>query len=467
MTKQSAILPFLTALLLCTGAMAKDFNEKKIVLNLAVMSDTHVDAYYSVPAYKFRSALIQSRDFAARYGGLDGVLLVGDLVDSPAWDARKYTQIDDWKRLYESVFNPVETPMVYTVGNHDVWKEWTTNTYREAKQFTRRLGPDYYRTDVGDPVMRDSLECRHCVIGGVHILCITPDGRDPVIYPEESIRWLDQTLAEITAEHPDQYVLVLTHAMIYGTIYGSFLDDSYPKHKGYWSTKVLTDVLKKYPQAVTFGGHLHFPLNDPRSIWQGDFTVMGTASVRYMAIDNGGYENMAGLTIMRDKDEFSQGLLLQFDNKGNLRIQRMDFYNQTTIGEPWVIRHPAKDRSHLKPYSPLVRTAINRPPVLGSLDAEGASGKATVRWAAGTDDEFVHTYFITVRRGGEVVCTKKVLSDFYHVPRTSLMKPSWSLDIPLDPGEYEISLSARDSWDAESNTLRATVTVHQASPDNH
>ena len=114
-----------------------------------------------------------------------------------------------------------------------------------------------------------------------------------------------------------------------------------------------------------------------------------------------------------------------------------------------------------------MRTAINHPPVLGSLNVEGTSGKATVRWAAGTDDEFVHTYFITVRRGGEVVCTKKVLSDFYHVPRTSLMKPTWSLDIPLDPGEYEISLCARDSWDAESNTLRATVTVHQASPDKH
>ena len=344
-------------LLLGTAAFSKDFNEKKVVLNLAVMSDTHVDAYNTVPAYKFRSALIQDRNFAAAYGGLDGVLLVGDLVDSPAWDARKYTQIDDWKRLYESVFNPNEVPMVYTVGNHDIWKEWTTNTYREAKQFTRRLGPDYYRTDVGDPVMRDSLECRHCVIGDVHILCITPDGRDPVVYPEESIRWLDETLAQITKEHPDRYVLVLTHAMIYHTIYGSELDDTYPKHNGYWSTRVLTDVLKKYPQAVVFGGHLHFPLNDPRSIWQGDFTVMGTASVRYMAIDNGGYENMAGLTIMRDKDEFSQGLLLQFDNKGNLRVQRMDFYNQTTIGDPWVMKHPCKDKSHLKPYSHLVRAA--------------------------------------------------------------------------------------------------------------
>ena len=123
----------LAALLVLSVASGRDFNAKKVVLNLAVMSDTHVDGYNTVPAYKFRSALIQDRDFAAPYGGLDGVLLVGDLVDSPAWDARKYPQIDDWKRLYESVFNPVETPMVYTVGNHDIWREWTVNTYREGE----------------------------------------------------------------------------------------------------------------------------------------------------------------------------------------------------------------------------------------------------------------------------------------------------------------------------------------------
>lgn len=218
-------------------------------------------------------------------------------------------------------------------------------------------------------------------------------------------------------------------------------------------------MLKKYPQAVVFGGHLHYPLNDPRSIWQGDFTSMGTASVRYMAIDNGGYENMAGLTTMRDRDEFSQGLLLQFDKRGNLRVQRMDFYNQATIGEPWILKHPRKDGSHLKIYSPLVRTAMNQAPVLGGLTAESGDGKVTVRWDAGRDDEFVHTYFITVRRGGEVVCTKKVLADFYHVPQPSQMKKAWSLDIPLEPGEYEVTLSARDSWGAESDTLRTVTRI--------
>ncbi|MBQ9310118.1 MAG: metallophosphoesterase [Bacteroidales bacterium] len=455
------ILITLLALCICGAVFCKDFNEKKVVVNLAVISDTHVNGYNTVPAYKFRSALIQERDYAARFGGLDGIVVVGDLVDSPAWDARKYTEIDDWKRLYESVFDPKEMPLAYTVGNHDVWKEWTPNTYKEAKQFTRRFGPDYYRTEVGDPRMAEEFECRHNVIGGYHILALTPNGRDPVVYPEESIRWLDEQLKAITEAEPDKYVIVITHAMIYGTVYGSFLDDTYKKHPGYWSTKALTEVLAKYPQAVTFGGHLHFPLNDPRSIWQGDFTVMGTASTRYMAIDNGGYEDMAGYTVMKDKDEYSEGLLLQFDNKGNMRAVRMDFYNQTTIGEPWVMRHPsAEPRSK---YSPASRKAANKAPVLSGIEckdlgpAKDGKHRIAVSWPAGEDDEFAHTYFLTIKRYGETVAVKKVLSDFYHEPRPSLMKKTWTRTLELAPGSYEFSLRAIDSWDAESNTVSASL----------
>ena len=77
MSGKALLLSFALLLLCGSGVCAKDFNEKKVVLNLAVLSDTHVDGPNTVPAYKFRSALIQARDFAAAYGGLDGVLLAG------------------------------------------------------------------------------------------------------------------------------------------------------------------------------------------------------------------------------------------------------------------------------------------------------------------------------------------------------------------------------------------------------
>lgn len=453
------------ALAVSAAVSAKDFNEKKVVVNLAVISDTHVNGYNTVPAYKFRSALIQERDMAARFGGLDGVVVVGDLVDSPAWDFRKYTEINDWKRLYESVFDPGQMPLAYTIGNHDVWKEWTENTYKEAKQFNRRFGEKYYTHEVGDPEMAEKFECRHNVVGGYHILALTPNGRGPVVYPEESIKWLDENLKALTEAEPDKYVIVITHAMIYNTVYGSLLDDTDEKHPDYWSTKVLTGVLDKYPQAVVFGGHLHFPLNDPRSVWQGGFTSMGTASTRYMAIDNGNYDSMAGRTIMKDCNEYSEGLLLQFDNKGNMRAIRMDFYNHDTIGEPWTFRRPAKDGSHLEKYSHARRRAANKAPVMKELSVTGRENKLTAHWAAASDDEFAHTYFLTVKKDGKVVASRKILADFYHEPRPSQMKKTWMREVKLEPGKYEVSVYAADSWGAESNVLSQTCFVSEQVKD--
>ena len=88
-----------------------------------------------------------------------------------------------------------------------------------------------------------------------------PTSQDPVTFTDSALQWFDETLAKVTAENPDQFVFVLTHPMIYDTVYGSDLGT-------YWYTKDLTEILNKYPQAVTFSGHLHFPLNDPRSIMQ-------------------------------------------------------------------------------------------------------------------------------------------------------------------------------------------------------
>ena len=45
-------------------------------------------------------------------------------------------------------------------------------------------------------------------------------------------------------------------------------------------------LMNKYPQAVTFSGHLHFPINDERSIMQTNFTAIGCGSVSYMAIED-------------------------------------------------------------------------------------------------------------------------------------------------------------------------------------
>lgn len=329
------------------------------------------------------------------------------------------------------------------------------------------FGNDYFQTDQ-DQEMRTKYEARHCVIGDYHILCVSPNGDQPIVYDPTVVTWLDNQLAAITSAEPEKYVIVLTHPMIKNTVYGSRLGeeggiwDSTLSH--YWATDALTPVLRKYPQAIVFGGHLHFPLNDPRSVWQGDFSVFGCASVRYMALENGKYEDMSSATVMKDCNDFSQGNLLQFDASGNMRVLRMDFYNKDVIGEPIVSSYPTSDKGHLTKYNHTTLSLANAAPSLSTLNVDVTDGIATAKWAAGTDDEFVHHYVLTLKKGGAVVTTMKILADFYKSAKTSGMRKEWTRSLGnVTDGTYELTLEAFDSWDAAAKPLKKTFQVGSTS----
>ena len=329
------------------------------------------------------------------------------------------------------------------------------------------FGNDYFQTDQ-DQEMRTKYEARHCVIGDYHILCVSPNGDQPIVYDPTVITWLDNQLAAITSAEPEKYVIVLTHPMIKNTVYGSRLGEeggiweSTLSH--YWATDALTPVLRKYPQVIVFGGHLHFPLNDPRSVWQGDFSVFGCASVRYMALENGKYEDMSSATVMKDCNDFSQGNLLQFDASGNMRVLRMDFYNKDVIGEPIVSSYPTSDKGHLTKYNHTTLSLANAAPSLSTLNVDVTDGIATAKWAAGTDDEFVHHYVLTLKKGGAVVTTMKILADFYKSAKTSGMRKEWTRSLGnVTDGTYELTLEAFDSWDAAAKPLKKTFQVGSTS----
>ena len=437
------------------------FDTKNIVLSLGVVSDVHINSS-SAPTTKWKAALEQLKAKASEsdQNGMAGVLVVGDLIDNPnnSW-------LNTFKTVLESEIDVTKTPMIYTIGNHDVPNyAWASSMVSDVAYIRNAFGDSYFQTDQ-DNDMRTKYEARHCVIGDYHILTISPNGDSPIMYDNTAVTWLDSQLKAITEEDPERYVIVLTHPMIYNTIYGSLLGEadgiwssSLPH---YWATDALTPVLKKYPQAVVFGGHLHFPLNDPRSVWQGDFTVFGCASTRYMALENGGYEDMASATTMKDCNEFSQGNLLQFDASGNMRVLRMDFYNKDVIGEPLVSRYPNTAKANLTQFNHTTRSLANGAPSLSTLDVNVEESAVTATWAAGKDDEFVHHYVLSLKKAdGTVVSTKKILADFYKHPKTSGMKSEWSCSLGgLGNGSYVLSLVAYDSWDASSNTLSKTFNV--------
>ena len=447
------------------------FDESKIALSLAAISDVHIEGSSDAYANKFTSALNQLKVKAAESdaNGIDGVMVVGDLIQRA-----EITMAQNFKALYEDVFKPTEVPMIYTIGNHDMNPkyDWTPSTVAQSVAIANTFGDEYFKTDI-DNTMRNNYEARHCVIGGYHILAVTPNGDQPITYSPNVITWLDQQLDAITKTDPNRYVIVLTHPMIYNTIYGSLLGEDggvwTSTLPNYWATRVLTGVLEKYPQVVSFHGHLHFPINDPRSLWQGKWTALGCGSTRYMAIEPAGWEGISSTpTVMNDANNFSQGYLVQFDVNGNMRIVKMDFFNNGTIGEPYVMQYPDAAGANLAKYNNVTRKAANQAPTMSSIEAKDVKDNeaASVTFAAGKDDEFVHHYVITLSKGGNVVATKKILADFYLHPNTSEMKSSWTYGFGTlsESGQYTVSVVAVDSWDAESAPVSATFNCGDVTP---
>lgn len=447
------------------------FDESKIALSLAAISDVHIEGSSDAYANKFTSALNQLKVKAAESdaNGIDGVMVVGDLIQRA-----EITMAQNFMALYEDVFKPTEVPMIYTIGNHDMNPkyDWTPSTVAQSVAMANTFGDEYFKTDI-DNTMRNNYEARHCVIGGYHILAVTPNGDQPITYSPNVITWLDQQLDAITKTDPNRYVIVLTHPMIYNTIYGSLLGEDggvwTSTLPNYWATRVLTGVLEKYPQVVSFHGHLHFPINDPRSLWQGKWTALGCGSTRYMAIEPAGWEGISSTpTVMNDANNFSQGYLVQFDVNGNMRIVRMDFFNNGTIGEPYVMQYPDAAGANLAKYNNVTRKAANQAPTMSTIDVKDVkdTDAASVTFAAGKDDEFVHHYIVTLSKAGNVVATKKILADFYLHPNTSEMKSSWTVDFGTlsESGQYTVTVVAVDSWDAESAPVSATFNCGDVTP---
>ncbi len=455
------------------------FDESNIVVSFGAISDIHINSKFTESTDKFRSALQYLSERVAIHGkGLDAVGVAGDLIDYHAI----VDQINLFKDTYESVLDPEDVQLIYALGNHDV--KWTSDPIEkeQIQAFEQLFGPQYFEKDLADEAGRSRGD-HHYEINGYHFLTAVPksninmEGKSreeilellgqktksrAITYHEETKRWLKDTLEEVTQKNPNQFVFLFTHPMMTDTCYGSDMGD-------FWETVDLMDILAKYPQVVTFGGHLHFSIHDERSIMQKEFTSLGCGSVRYMAIDDGKYEDMKYDTVMNDANEVSSGLLIQVDGKGMMQITRMNFMRRTEIKNAWIVDAPSEDKRHLLKYTPERGNAEqNAAPVMNGKaqvvveDAGQSEVEAKLVFDAGTDDEMVHHYVITYgEAGSEAVVTKKILADFYLCDQVKDMKQTYTLHMGrMEKGKkYEGCVYCVDSWGAVSNKVHFDINV--------
>ena len=116
----------------------------------------------------------------------------------------------------------------------------------------------------------------HKVIKGYHFIILgTEDGLTEGTFSVNQINWLDEQLKEAHADDSNKPIFVFHHQPIIGTVYGS--EWGFAKNRD-----LFYNTPKPYPQVISFSGHTHYPLDDPRSFIKRTLQSIGTSTGAYL-----------------------------------------------------------------------------------------------------------------------------------------------------------------------------------------
>ena len=104
---------------------------------------------------------------------------------------------------------------------------------------------------------------------------------------------------------------------------------------------VAAKVLADYPNAVVFSGHTHYSVSDPRAVWQGAFTSVCAASIRWLELAPGGAEDAAHRgekykRVIPDCWWEPQGLIMSVRGE-RMVFARYDLLNMEKLGDDWSV----------------------------------------------------------------------------------------------------------------------------------
>lgn len=328
-------------------------------------------------------------------------------------------------QLYADAFDEVfgsEKPIVQTImGNHDYWNLNAKTAIRHKKAFREIVGQSPWT---------------HYAVNGYHFIGASPNCGSMTRGYRRTVSWLRRELKKAEADSKDKPIFVMTHNQPKNTSYGS--ED--------WGDVTLHSLFAEYPNLVNFSGHVHYPLLDERSVWQGEYTVFNTQSLSYTEMEKG-KENG---TIPPNADKTPMGYLLEFE-KDAIAVRRLNFADGETGREEkadslWTLPLPYGNDGR---YSFEKRKKANHPPVIRETKGEAAeeNGKVCLTFPAAKDDDFVHSYKVVI----DGKKTKTFFSDFYNGLTDMSRTVSLTLDAPKGKGVHTYEIFALDSWGAESD----------------
>lgn len=319
----------------CAAARAVGLAAGGVKLRFGVVSDVHLSSAGVRNAHCGDTTLLERAFAYFRDQGADAVMIAGDIADWGLVD-QLVAAGEAWKRVFPGNRGkdgkPVEKLFVYGNHDHEGWQYGYETRYKVSHDFftdEKKICTDFaaaWKLAFGE----DYSEIWLKEVNGYKFI-----GCNLLQYPK-NCRFLEEHRAELAGEKPFFYV---QHYHLRGTTAAPYV---WGQDGGY-----STAALAKFPNAVAFSGHSHTPLADERVFWQGAFTSVGTASLRYLiplggrenaplfGVDNPNVRQMAKLD-----DGLSQHGLLVSVYDDAITFERRDFTCGLPVGRDWVMPLP-------------------------------------------------------------------------------------------------------------------------------
>lgn len=405
-------------------APAEDKTDFVPVIRFAAVSDSHLSVAGDNKTQRIQKFISMSYDIAAQdenYKNLDAVIFAGDLTDGG-----HKPQFMGFLSSVNSVIDYDETALLTVMANsHDGYcrENDTFNFFEELSGQEKDF---------------------HKVINGFHFIGLSASKVKGEQYTEAQREWLREQLAEAVKDDPSKPVFVTHHEHIYETVYGGREIDG-------WGTDFFKDIFEEYPQVVHISGHSHYPLNDPRSIWQGEFTAIGTGSLNYAEftvdgesrIHPDGYRKMAQMWI------------IEVDANNTVRLRGYDALGGALLCE-YYVNNPADAAN--RQYSPEKQEATCSAPTFpdgAELKVKKIAGKykITVPAAEGSENNPVFLYrFYVLDKDGNEVSSSYVINTYWLIDDYEKVTEK----VKAEKG-YTIKVAAENAYGKQSELLEYTV----------
>lgn len=404
--------------------MKKDFIP---TFRFVICSDSHIEGIGTPGYYRLKKAIDYSLDYASKdknYSKLDNFFIAGDITNRGTKD-----EFDAFKEIYDYGRGKGLSFLCTVAKGHD----------------SITMGKDsleYYKSLTGQETDF------HRVIGGYHFIGISTSKMKKHFNSQFQKMWLKKELDKAIKDTPDKPVFVMHHEHIKYTVYGSFDEDG-------WGKILFAPLLKNYHNVVDFSGHSHYPVNDPRSLWQNEYTAMGTGSLKYTELTVDGEQKIHPACY----EECANFLIVELDKDNNIRIIGVDCLAQEVLCE-YYLENPANknnreytnEKQRLRSVAPAFDDTAKI-----AVTVENDIYTATYPKAQSLDGNPVFIYRVYVEdEKGRTVKTRKTIPSYYLYKVEDELSTCLGM---LSKGKYKVKVLAENVYGKQSEYIEKIIEI--------